>query len=102
MLALACSIRVFRALRDPLLDERNFFFGQKVTPRRHDTIVIFGEFNPFDQQAPRGVAGKNGPPIFIALREGLSNGRKPKSTFFLFGAVARDTPCFKDGFDLGE
>ena len=21
---------------------------------------------------------------------------------FSFGAVARDTPCFKDGFDLGE
>ena len=77
-------------------------FGQPLTTWWHRTIVIFREFDPFDQQAARGVTGKNGPPIFIALREGLSNWRKPKSTFFLFGAVARDTPCFKDGFDLGE
>ena len=93
---------MFRALRDPLLDKRNFFFGQELTAWWHYTIVIFREFDPFDQQAPRGVTGKNGPPIFVALREGVSNWISPKSTLFLFRAVARDTPCFKDGFDLGE
>ena len=72
--ALAGSIGVLRALRDPLLDQRNFFFGQQLTPRWHDTIVIFGEFDSFDQQTPGGITGENGPPIFFVLGKCFSNG----------------------------
>ena len=102
MLASARSIGVFRASRDPLLDKRNFFFGQKLAPRRHHTIVICGEFDSFDQQTSRWITGKDGPPVFFTFGECFGNGFQTKSTFFLLWTVAGNASGFQNGFDLRE